>query len=266
MTWEKAVAWLREQPGEQDLVAACFYDDPLLDAAKRFHNCAEWRAVKEFLPSEPGKALDMGAGRGIASYALAMDGWQTVALEPDPSNLVGAGAIRSISRETGLEITVVEEWGEKLPFGEATFDAVHARQVLHHSRDLYSLCAEIARVLKPAGVLVATREHVIDRAEDLQVFLDAHPLHRLYGGENAFTLEQYLGAISNAGLAIRQVLNPWASDINLFPATEKDIKKAISAKYHFPFPGLIPAFVLRWMGNHVGNPGRLYSFVGVKEK
>jgi len=265
MTWEQAVAWLREQPDQQDLVKACFYDDPLVAAAKRFRDCPEWRAVRKLLPAVPGNALDVGAGRGISSYALAADSWQTVALEPDPSDLVGAGAIRQISRETGLDIDVVEEWGERLPFEDAIFDVVHARQVLHHARDLGSLCAEIGRVLKPGGLLVATREHVIDREGDLQAFLDVHPLHRLYGGENAYTMDSYLGALQNAGLVIRDIFNPWASDINLFPATPRDIKNAIAARYHFPFPGLIPDFVLRVMGNHVGNPGRLYSFVGVKE-
>ena len=265
MTWEQAVAWLREQPDQQDLVEACFYDDPLVDAAKRFRDCAEWRAVRELLPDVPGKALDMGAGRGISSYALAADGWQTVSLEPDPSDLVGAGAIRQISRETGLDITVVEEWGERLPFENTIFDVVHARQVLHHARDLESLCAEIGRVLKPGGLLVATREHVIDREEDLQAFLDTHPLHHLYGGENAFPLDRYLEALRAAGLKIRKVLNPWASDINLFPATEKVIKKAIADRYRFPLAGLIPDFMLRIIGNHLTNPGRLYSFVGVRQ-
>ena len=42
------------------------------------------------------QALDLGAGRGISSYALAREGWQVTALEPDPSMLIGAGAIRSL--------------------------------------------------------------------------------------------------------------------------------------------------------------------------
>src|SRR5262249_28824130 len=119
MTWEQSVAWLRVQPDQVELVRACFFDDPLLAAAQRFHASSEWVATRALLPSPPGRALDMGAGRGIASYALAADGWQVTALEPDPSNLVGAGAIRALASESGNPIEVVEQWGETLPFASA---------------------------------------------------------------------------------------------------------------------------------------------------
>ena len=46
-----------------------------------------------------GQALDVGAGRGIASYALAREGFTVTVLEPDDSHLVGAGAIRSLAEE-----------------------------------------------------------------------------------------------------------------------------------------------------------------------
>ena len=266
MSWEQAVEWLRNQPDQSDLVRACFFDDPLLEAAKRFHGCDEWTAVRQLLPVGYGRALDLGSGRGIAAYALAADGWKTTALEPDASELVGAGAIRLLAREAGLDITVVEEWGERLPFNDASFDLVHARQVLHHARHLDSLVAEVARVLKPGGVLVATREHVISRPADLQAFLDSHPLHALYGGEHAYTLDQYLGAIREAGLTISRVLNPWASPINLFPQTIDDIRRIVSDLYHFPFPKLIPCFMVRWIGGIINNPGRLYSFTAKKAK
>ena len=35
MTWEQAVQWLREQPDMQGLVQACYFDDPLAQAAER---------------------------------------------------------------------------------------------------------------------------------------------------------------------------------------------------------------------------------------
>jgi tRNA1(Val) A37 N6-methylase TrmN6 len=46
-------------------------------------------------------AVDIGAGNGIASFALARDDWQTVAIELHSSDLVVAGAIRQLARETG---------------------------------------------------------------------------------------------------------------------------------------------------------------------
>ena len=264
MNWEQAVAWLREQPDQQELVRACFYDDPLPEAARRYHACAEWQAVRRLLPATPGSVLDLGAGRGIAAYSLARDGWTVTALEPDPSPLVGGGAIRELARESGLHLTVVEQWGERLPFADASFDAVHARQVLHHARDLDRLCGEIARVLRPGGAFVATREHVVDREEDLPAFFASHPLHRLYGGENAFPLARYRQALARAGLTVDGVLSPWESDINLYPLTLDDIRQRLAQASGFPFPRLIPNWLLHWKSRRASSPGRLYTFHGKK--
>jgi SAM-dependent methyltransferase len=264
MTWEEAVAWLRSQPDRQDLVQACFFDDPLLEAARRYRQCAEWQAVCQLLPKTKGKVLDLGSGRGISAYALAADGWETTALEPDPSPIVGAAAIRSLALEAGLAITVVQDWGECLPFAEAAFDVVHARQVLHHAHNLSLLCREVARVLKPGGLIIATREHVINKPEDLREFLDSHPLHQLYGGENAFTLTQYTSALKSAGFCLKKVFNPWASDINLFPTTRDQIRQILAGRFKLPWPALIPDWVLTWQGSRTSVPGRLYTFVGEK--
>src|SRR5205085_5693476 len=60
MTWEQAVQWLREQPGQQELVRACYFDDPLPQAAERFWSSAEWKAIASLLPeANGGQALDL---------------------------------------------------------------------------------------------------------------------------------------------------------------------------------------------------------------
>jgi SAM-dependent methyltransferase len=262
MSWEQAVLSLREQPDAHELVLACFYDDPLIDAARRYAASTEWQAVREFVGTAQGKALDIGAGRGISSFALASDGWHVTALEPDGSQIVGAGAIRQLAQAAGVAIDVVQEWGERLPFADASFDLVHCRQVLHHARDLRQLCAEIGRVLKPGGRFIATREHVVSRTEDVPAFQAAHPLHRLYGGENAFMLKEYVAAISDAGIQLSQVLNPKQSNINLYPETQANIKRRWAGKLKLPSPRLIPDLLLTLTGDRGDIPGRLYSFVG----
>jgi SAM-dependent methyltransferase len=266
MTWEQAVLWLKSQPDQDELVKACFFDDPLTQAAERYYSSTEWQAVRRLLQPLGGRALDLGSGRGISAFALARDGWATTALEPDPSSVVGAAAIRQLAAETHTSIHVVETWGEELPFEDCSFDLVHVRQALHHSRDLRQLCREISRVLTPNGRMIATREHVLSRKEDLDAFKKSHPLDHLYGGENAFLLKEYLNAIGDAGIRLTKVLNPLESEINVYPATLQSVKAAYARKLRLPSPIFIPDILLSWRGRLINDPGCLYTFFGYKGK
>ncbi|MFA6570220.1 MAG: class I SAM-dependent methyltransferase [Bacteroidota bacterium] len=265
MTWEETVLWLREQNDKRELVMASYFDDPLPDAAERFNNSSEWKAVQKILAdSKKGKALDIGAGRGISSYALAKDGWEVTALEPDNSEIVGTGAIEKLIAESGLKIEIVQTYGEKLPFEDNTLDFVNARQVLHHAQDLKLLCKEIFRVLKKNGILLASREHVLNNRNELQIFLDSHELHKFYGGENAFTLDEYRNALTEAGFDTIKILKTYDSDINLFPVTKVDIRNNIKTKLKFNVPDFLFNLLLKRMNNQNNVPGRLFSFVCVK--
>lgn len=223
ISWEEAVRRLKADPANAELVRACYYDDPLTDAAARFYASGEWKAVRRRIGRGGGRALDIGAGRGISSYALARDGWQVDAIEPDPSGEVGRGAIEALARAAGLSIQIHGSYGETLPFDDGSFDLVYLRQSLHHARDLAGFCAEASRVLKRGGRFIATREHVLQRDEDLQTFLESHPLHSQYGGENAYTLDTYRAAFEAAGLVLESVIEPYSSIINLAPTDPRSL-------------------------------------------
>jgi ubiquinone/menaquinone biosynthesis C-methylase UbiE len=275
LTWEEAVQWLRDQPEQQNLVKDCYYDDPLESVADRFSNSEEWLAVQQLLENHiPGKVLDIGAGRGISSYAFAKCGCQVTALEPDPSFLVGFNAIQSLVNNTQLPIQIVQEYGETIPFQDSTFDIVYGRAVLHHAQDLHQLCKEAARVLKPGGIFLATREHVISNKVDLPKFLESHALQFLYGGENAFLLKEYQSAITSAGLKIQKNIEPYESVINYAPMNQKEFSVILASKLA-RFTGqklanrlagfdIIQRIAGWYVSKTLNTPGRHYSFLAVK--
>lgn len=273
LSWEEAVLDLRARTDCQSLVLDAYYDDPLKEAADRYERSAEWQAVKAMLPPAPARVLDVGAGRGIVSYALAASGYTVTALEPDPSAIVGVEAILSLQRETGLSIQVVQGRAEEPPIESNAFDAICARAVLHHCQDLKKACAQFYRMLRPGGTLIAFREHVLSSRNDLPKFLDKHPLHKLYGGENAFLQAEYTGALKDAGFAIEGVLDPWQSPINYAPRTtdslQAELAHRISQLTLIPERSLqvmiaqrrlwiVLVSILRRIDRR---PGRLYSFI-----
>jgi ubiquinone/menaquinone biosynthesis C-methylase UbiE len=275
MTWEEAVLWLKAQPDQQNLVRACYFDDPLLEAAQRFEESEEWQAVCQVLePWMPGRVLDLGAGNGISSYAFARSGCRVTAIDPDPSWIVGIRATQRLCREANVSMDLVQTVAERIPLKDGIFDIVYGRQMLHHAADLKQLCREVARVLCPGGLFIALREHVISRMEDLPLFLKSHPLHGLYGGENAFLLQEYYQAIREAGLRVQRVYGPYESAINFFPMTCLETQE----KLHALLGRYLGQCLARWLSHRdrirslAGwchsvrdrTPGRLYSFVAVK--
>ncbi len=274
-TWEQAVSWLRSQPQQEALVKYCYYDDPIEVAAERFSNSEEWLAVQKLLQGHlSGKVLDLGAGRGISSYAFAKAGCSVTALEPDPSALVGAQAIQSLVDKTGVAIQTVQEYGETLPFAENTFDIVYGRAVLHHAQNLDKLCFEAARVLKPGGIFIATREHIISRKEDLPTFLQSHPLHNLYGGEHAYLLTEYTEAIKKAGLKLKCAIAPYQSVVNYAPMTEQEFQAKLASVLARYCGSKLATEIANnktmqnlygWLLSQKSNyPGRHYSFLAIK--
>lgn len=271
LSWEEAVRWYRAQPGNEAEVRYNYFDLPVRQAAERFANSEEFfEALRLLGPGGGRELLDLGAGNGIASYAFALHGWNVTALEPDESNEVGAGAIELLAAETGLPIRVVRDFGERLPFADRSFAAIHARQVLHHAKDLEATVRELRRVLQPRGLLLNTREHVADNEAQLHAFRNEHPLHFLYGGENAYPLTRYLETFEKAGLRVLEVWGPIESILNFYPGTEAERQRALLqvAKHSCFRLGRLFTWSRRFRERQVEShtrrdrtPGRIYSFL-----
>jgi ubiquinone/menaquinone biosynthesis C-methylase UbiE len=271
---DEIVRQVRTDPQYAELVRDSYLGEDLYEAAARFSNSAEFAEVLYFSQRKPehSTVLDLGAGNGIASWAFAAHSFRHIyALEPNCSTEVGSGAIARLC--AGLPVQPIKAYAEQIPLDSETVDIVYARQVLHHTVDLKAALRECDRVLKKGGVLLATREHVCDDRRQLEEFLSSHPIHQLEGGENAFPLDSYLGAIQAANLQILRVLGPWDSVINAFPAvrTTHELSRyhRIALERRLGIAGTLLSFIppvkaLAWARIKRPKPGRPYSFIATK--
>jgi SAM-dependent methyltransferase len=213
----EAIEHLRADPQHAELIRDSYLGKDTREAAERFERSGEFDEVMRLVGDRvrDGVVLDLGAGTGIASFAFARAGARRVySLEPDPSPVVGRGAIARLPLD---RIELLDGVGEGIPLPEASVDLAYSRQVLHHVADLAQLAREVRRVLRPGGLYLACREHVIESQEDLDAFLGAHQVHQLAGGEGAHPIETYLDAMRAGGLRVTRVWKPMDTVINAFP-------------------------------------------------
>ena len=100
--------------------------------------------------------LDLGCGTGRHVLFFAERGFEVYGLDGAP---VALETTRRRLDEAGLKAQLVEGTiFEPLPFEDAFFDALISIQVIHHARvaQISKLVAELARVLKPGGLLFVT--------------------------------------------------------------------------------------------------------------
>ncbi len=153
---------------------------------------AMWRLASEWLGDAiRGRtglsALDVGCGSGLSLIRLA--GHREIAtitgLEPDPT------ALRLAARHRDFDL--IEGSALDLPFDDESFDVVTCFDVLQHLPGRGDLAAarEIARVLKPGGVVVVRSN-------------SAGFGRGISKGGTAYRLGELVKVISNADLKVRR--------------------------------------------------------------
>ncbi|MEU1400797.1 class I SAM-dependent methyltransferase [Streptomyces sp. NPDC005728] len=110
-------------------------------------------AVLRLVPARPGRLLDVACGTGIVTRRLA-------AARPG-LRVTGADLAPGMARMAAARLpgAVLRADSRRLPFADATFDAVTSVWLLHllsGPADVRAVVAECARVLRPGGVYVTT--------------------------------------------------------------------------------------------------------------
>lgn len=131
----------RNDPAQYDDLAAEWWRER--GAFEPLHWLAKARA--ELVPNGTGVLLDVACGGGLLAPHVAGKGYRHVGVD------IGVAATR-IAKEHGVATTRGDVL--RLPVKDATCDVVVAGEVFEHVRDLDTMVGEIARVLRPGGLLV----------------------------------------------------------------------------------------------------------------
>lgn len=119
------------------------------------------RRRAELLGRARGRVLEIGAGTGLnlPHYRSELD--ELVLTEPDPGM---SARLRTRTRRSGREVTVVEAEAELLPLPDASVDTVVSTMVLCTVPDPGAALREISRVLRPGGRFLFC-EHVLSSSD-----------------------------------------------------------------------------------------------------
>jgi len=286
-SWEETIEMVRSDPKYSDLITKSYLSSSLKENVEAFRASEEFETVLKLIRENSTNAnsiLDVGCGPGFTSIAFALEGFEVLAVDPDPSSSVGIGAVEILKSSYGLNnIKSTISTAEDLIIPGEKFDIVYCRQAMHHAGDLTKFVGNLSSFLKQNGMLLTVRDHVIYNSKDKKWFLDTHPLHKFYGGENAYTHEEYSNAMQQSGLKIEKVLKHFDSVINFYPTTinefetlipkeEKRIKETLRNKFGILGSMKIMEFLYKRfrfnpfeLVNEKRVPGRMYSYIAVKK-
>lgn len=130
--------------------------------------------------------VDVGTGTGFVASGLAPRVARVIGTDAAPAMLAHA---RANLAELGVSnVDLVLAGVDRLPLADDAADATVANMVLHHAPDPAAMIAEMARVVRPGGVVAITdaveHQHEWLRAEqaDLWLGFSAHTIADLFAG------------------------------------------------------------------------------------
>ena len=142
--WELATPWGKDMPkGQESYEARRAWRYSLQDYMHEAFGFDKWAGKK---------VLEVGCGSGVDSMEFARNGALVTATDMTDN---AVALTKALAKELDLPVEVVQASADNLPFEDGTFAAVFCYGVLHHIPEVDKAMAEIHRVLKPGGTVMA---------------------------------------------------------------------------------------------------------------
>lgn len=153
------------------------------------------------------KILDAGCGTGQTTSFLYQLGYDISGLDIDPKMLIHA---RNRNKKNNSEIPYIHEDLSNTTIHNDTFDLVLCESVLNFT-PLDDTLAEISRILKPNGLLIAiemtkTKTTTLTEKEEMEI-------KSFYGCEHIYSSSEWKEKLCNHGLSVYKVLT--TTELNL---------------------------------------------------
>lgn len=131
--------------GDWDTMRLAYYDERVIDKMASVSGLDTGMTV-----------ADIGTGTGFVAAEIAPGVGRVLAV--DNSTAMIEVARKNIGELGITNVELVEGDVRGLPFEDASVDAAFANMVLHHAEDPASMLREMARVVKPGGVVAVVDE------------------------------------------------------------------------------------------------------------
>lgn len=150
--------------------------------------------------------LDLGAGAGRHSFECFRRGARVVALDYDYDELPAVGQLFWAMKEAGEGPAdglgaCLNGDALRLPFPDDTFDRIICSEVFEHIPDDQGAMRELARVLKPGGVLAATVPSWFPEKICWALSAEYHAPLAVGGHVRIYTEGLFRHRLTNAGLS-----------------------------------------------------------------
>jgi ubiquinone/menaquinone biosynthesis C-methylase UbiE len=198
-------------------------------------------------PQAGWRALDVATGAGHTALAFAPHVTGMVAADLTGAMLAQTAQLAARRGVTNLQVVSAD--AEALPFAEDRFDLITCRLAFHHFPDPQGAMHELARALKPGGILGFT-DNIVVIDQDAAAYYNAYEKlrdpshHRVYPLSDLHIMFEAVGLHVTASRQLSKEFefHAWADRQRASDAAKAEL---LSMMRHIP-QALQPLFRPRW--------------------